>query len=212
MAAYDLDVMTKFIQQEAIKRNIDPEVALKVARSEGLGAGIWQSNLGYKGGREQSYGPFQLFVGGGLGDKFQRKYGKSPADPSTAYDQVVFALDEAKAGGWTPWHGWKGDKWAGINGEGGGGGGGSTASIPVTNEAAAVAAPVQNNVQVNGISRANQPSLLDKVVSARSPIAPPTPIATGAQDIATLANLIAPNRDERAARAEEILLKIQGYS
>jgi len=216
MAAYDVDVMTKFIQQEATKRGIDPEIALKVARSEGLGAGIWQSNLGYKGGREQSYGPFQLFVGGGLGDKFQRKYGKSPADPSTVYDQVTFALDEAKTGGWTPWHGWKGDRWAGIS-DGGGGGSGSTetAIVPTTNETAITNGVSGNSVlagRTDETSKADRPSLFDMIRSTRSPVAPPAPIATAAQDIATLSNLIKSNPDEKAARAQQILSKIQEYS
>lgn len=95
-----------YIREAAAKRGIDPEVAVKVARSEGLAPGVWQSNVVRKdGGRETSYGPFQLLVGGGLGDKFQKVYGKSPADPSTLNQQIDFALDEAAQGGWSPWYG-----------------------------------------------------------------------------------------------------------
>lgn len=95
-----------YIREAATKRGIDPDVAVRVARSEGLAPGVWQSNVVRKDGqRETSYGPFQLLVGGGLGDKFKELYGKSPSDPSTVYQQVDFALDQAAQGGWSPWYG-----------------------------------------------------------------------------------------------------------
>lgn len=97
--------LESYIRDAATKRNIDPNVAVRVARSEGLAPGVWQSNVVNNGRRETSYGPFQLLVGGGLGDKFQRLYGKSPADRSTVYQQIDFALDEAARGGWSPWYG-----------------------------------------------------------------------------------------------------------
>jgi hypothetical protein len=102
----DLAATESYIREAATKRGIDPEVAVKVARSEGLAPGVWQSNVVRKdGGRETSYGPYQLLVGGGLGDKFQKVYGKSPSDPSTLNQQIDFALDEAAQGGWSPWYG-----------------------------------------------------------------------------------------------------------
>lgn len=101
----DVARMEAYIRDAAVKRGIDPDVAVRVARSEGLAPGVWQSNVRKNGRRETSYGPFQLLVGGGLGDKFQKIYGKSPADPSTAYSQIDFALDEAARGGWGPWYG-----------------------------------------------------------------------------------------------------------
>ncbi len=101
----DIASLASYIQEAASARGIDPNVALRVARSEGLAPGVWQSNVVKNGRRETSYGPFQLLVGGGLGDKFQKLYGKSPADPSTVYDQIDFALDEAATGGWGPWYG-----------------------------------------------------------------------------------------------------------
>lgn len=104
-ASPDVAGLESYIRDAATKRGIDPDVAVKVARSEGLGPGIWQSNYVKNGKRETSYGPFQLLVGGGLGDKFQKTYGKSPADPSTVYNQIDFALDEAAQGGWSPWYG-----------------------------------------------------------------------------------------------------------
>jgi len=94
-----------YIRQAAQKRGIDPSTAVGVAKSEGLAPGVWQSNMSLNGEREKSYGPFQLFVGGGLGNEFTKETGKSPADPSTVYQQVDFALDHAAKGGWGPWHG-----------------------------------------------------------------------------------------------------------
>ncbi|TAX57111.1 hypothetical protein ELI01_18700 [Rhizobium leguminosarum] len=101
----DISGTESYIREAAAKRGIDPEIAVKVARSEGLGPGVWQSNYVKNGKRETSYGPFQLLVGGGLGDKFQKTYGKSPSDPSTVNQQIDFALDEAAQGGWSPWYG-----------------------------------------------------------------------------------------------------------
>ena len=107
----------ELIKQEAIKRGIDPNVALQVARSEGLGI--------YTGDQGSSFGPFQLHYGGvaqggnkvgGLGDVFTQKTGLDARDPRTVPQQVGFALDQAKQGGWGPWHGWKGDPRAGLPG------------------------------------------------------------------------------------------------
>jgi hypothetical protein len=95
-----------YIRQAAIRRGIDPDVAVRVATSEGLAPGIWQSNVYRNGVREPSYGPFQLLVrDGGLGSAFQRATGQSAADPSSAFAQVDFALDQAARGGWGPWYG-----------------------------------------------------------------------------------------------------------
>jgi hypothetical protein len=107
-----------YIRKAAAARGMDPEVAVKVARSEGLGGA-------YVGDRGSSFGDFQLHYGGvagggmavsGLGDAFTKKTGLDARDPGTWQQQVDFALDQAKAGGWGPWHGWKGSPSAGIGG------------------------------------------------------------------------------------------------
>lgn len=116
MALFDLNFLKGFISREALKRNIDPDVALRVARSEGLQRGTWQSRIKDRNdpsGYEPSFGPFQLNVHG-LGGLFEKTTGKSVRDPSTVLDQIRFSLDQAKRGGWGPWHGWKGSPWAGI--------------------------------------------------------------------------------------------------
>lgn len=111
-----------YIRQQAILRGINPDVAVKVARSEGLG-GAYQSQVRRKdGSREESYGPFQLFMGGGLGNKALAQ-GIDPRDPSTWRDQVKFSLDEAKKSGWGAWHGWRGLPFEGIAAGSAGGGG-----------------------------------------------------------------------------------------
>ncbi len=106
--------MAAYIRQAAVARNIDPDVALKVARSEGLADGIWQSNVFKNGLREPSYGPFQLLKGGagtgfpaGLGNAFQRTTGLDPANPANARAGVNFALDHASQNGWGAWYGAK---------------------------------------------------------------------------------------------------------
>jgi hypothetical protein len=108
MAAPDIAEVEAYIRSVATTMGIDPNVAVRVAKSEGLAPGVWQSNLKRPdGSREKSYGPFQLFEGGGLGNKFKSQYGVSASDPTTWKQQVNFALGEAKKGGWTPWYGAK---------------------------------------------------------------------------------------------------------
>jgi hypothetical protein len=112
---YDPKIVSNYIRQAAMQRGIDPHVALAVASSEGLNQ--------YTGDGGSSFGPFQLHYGGvakggnavgGLGDTFTRRTGLDARDPNTWQAQVNFALDEARRGGWGPWHGWKGDARAGI--------------------------------------------------------------------------------------------------
>ena len=115
----DIATVEAYIRQKAAQLGINPDVAVRVAKSEGLKSGVWQSNVVKNGRREPSYGPFQLFEGGGLGNEFKDKYGVSASDPSTWMDQVNFALGKAKEGGWTPWYGARDTgigKWEGIKG------------------------------------------------------------------------------------------------
>lgn len=121
-----------YIRAAAIKRGIDPNIAVDVARSEGLNR--------YVGDQGTSFGPFQLHYknnipglsNSGLGDEFTKRTGKHASDPSTWQHQVDFALDEAKKSGWGAWHGWKGLPSAGLGrmpgaGAAAGVGGGSAA-------------------------------------------------------------------------------------
>lgn len=98
--------IASYITQAAIKRGIDPSIALKVAKSEG-GLDSWnlQSNFVKNGVREPSYGPYQLYMGGGLGNAFQKQTGLDPRLAANGPAGVDFALDNAKKSGWGAWYG-----------------------------------------------------------------------------------------------------------
>lgn len=98
--------IVSYVRNAAVQRGIDPDVAVKVAQSEGLGS--------YTGDKGSSFGPFQLHYGGvagggnavsGLGDTFTKTTGLDARDPSTVQQQIDFSLDQAAKGGWGAWHG-----------------------------------------------------------------------------------------------------------
>ena len=103
------------IRQEALARNMDPNTAIRVFRSEGAGgyqSGVTRGNQRKVNGREASYGPYQLYVGnpgaGGLGNEYQRITGRDLTNdntPSGVTNQVRFALDNAARSGWGAWYG-----------------------------------------------------------------------------------------------------------
>jgi len=92
-----------YIRHAAQKRGIDPEIAVKVAMSEGgVTDPTRQSDVVKDGVREQSYGPFQLYMNGGLGNEAMA----AGIDPRKDWQAGIdFALDKAKQGGWGPWYG-----------------------------------------------------------------------------------------------------------
>ena len=96
------------IRKAAISQGIDPDQAVRVATAES------SLDVNAVGDRGTSFGIFQLHVGGGLGDSF-RAIGREPSDPKTWKDQIDFAMAAARSEGWTPWHAWHGDPWAGIH-------------------------------------------------------------------------------------------------
>lgn len=109
-----MDPIEAYIRQAATQRGIDPDVAVQVAKSEGIN---------YTGDQGSSFGPYQLHYGGvapggnavpGLGDQFTAQTGLHASDPSTIQSQIDFALDNAAQNGWGAWHAWKGDPYAGI--------------------------------------------------------------------------------------------------
>lgn len=113
----------EMIRASALRYGIDPNVALRVAQSEGGTTGWVQSNVVTNGAREPSYGPFQALVGGpgtgfpaGMGNDMLRA-GIDPRVPSQAY--FDFAMQRAAQGGWTPWYGAANagiSRWQGIGG------------------------------------------------------------------------------------------------
>jgi hypothetical protein len=114
-----------FIRAEAVKRGIDPDVAMRVARAEGFNSFV----SAIPG--EQSYGAFQLHVtpggrGGAVGDQFRSQTGLDPSDPSNERAGIAFALDDIRRNGWGAYHGAARagvTQWAGVAAAQGGGAG-----------------------------------------------------------------------------------------
>ena len=111
----DMNSIMAYIRKASKLRGIDPEVAIKLAKLEGLNAlgaqtPNYQSVQKSGGVREPSYGPFQLLVGGegtgfgpGLGNEFMKKTGLNPSDQNTIPQQIDFALNWAIDNGWKAW-------------------------------------------------------------------------------------------------------------
>ncbi|ACK51692.1 hypothetical protein Msil_2773 [Methylocella silvestris BL2] len=128
-----------YIRQAAQQRGIDPDTAVRVARSEGLGASA------YAGDDNSSFGPFQLHYGGvapggnatpGMGDEFTKATGLDARNPSTWKAQTDFALDNAAKKGWGAWHGARAAGIADNQGIGGGPQGGTQLAGPVRRQIA----------------------------------------------------------------------------
>jgi hypothetical protein len=119
-----------FIRAEAVKRGVDPNVAMAVARSEGFNS--------FSGDNGTSGGAFQLHVtpggrGRAVGDEFRSKTGLDPLDPANEARAIQFALDDAKAHGWSAYHGAARTgvgNWQGID-RGGGAGGSTTNTVNI---------------------------------------------------------------------------------
>jgi len=113
----DVATQEAYIRASAPKYGVDPDVAVNLAKHEGLQPGTWQSNVVKDGVRETSYGPFQLHTKG-LGAGFEGDL----TDPSTWQAQIDYALKNAAKSGWKPWYG-RGPagigEWEGINRGGG---------------------------------------------------------------------------------------------
>src|SRR5690606_6406636 len=81
------------------------------------------------GVREQSYGPFQLYMNGGLGNEAMA----AGIDPRKDWQGGIdFALDKAKEGGWGPWYG---AEKVGVTGKMGIGGEGGAQAAMTGNQA-----------------------------------------------------------------------------
>lgn len=114
------------ISKIAKKYNIDPKTALQVWRSEG--GMSWQSKFKPKGkkiktvgGKEASYGPFQLYTGkGGLGSAWEKEFGKKLSTSTSKEDvlsQIDYALKTVPKRGWQDFKGAKRiglDQYSGI--------------------------------------------------------------------------------------------------
>ena len=112
-SSVDAKEIEALIRKSARARGMDPDTAVAVWRSEGgtqYQSRIKRKGKGSEGGYEASYGPFQLYTGGGLGNEYQQKYGvdlRKDNTPDGIKRQIDFSLDKAKETGWTPWYGAK---------------------------------------------------------------------------------------------------------
>ena len=137
-----------FIRSEAVKRGIDPNVAMATARSEGF-----SSFLGDNG---TSGSAFQLHVtpggrGNAVGDQFKKATGLNPLDPANERAAIRFALDDARAHGWGAYHGAANTgigAWAGI--DRGGGGSTSTTSVNINGPITINAGPNADGAAIAG--------------------------------------------------------------
>jgi hypothetical protein len=127
-AAMPTGEIASYIAKAAAARGIDPATALAVAKSEG-GLKSWnlQSGVMKNGVQEPSFGPFQLYKGGGLGNDFMKKTGMDPALAQNGPAGVDFALDHAKQNGWGAWYGAKNTGIGNFEGIGKGAGSASAA-------------------------------------------------------------------------------------
>ncbi len=99
--------MAAYIRASALANGIDPNVALRIANSEGLRGSIpgVRNTPGDKG---TSFGPFQLHYAsripglrnGGLGDRYTAETGHHASDPKHWKEQIDFALRTARREGW----------------------------------------------------------------------------------------------------------------
>jgi len=117
-----------YIRQAATQRNINPDIATRVAYFEGgrdlqhapnqppfTDPAVLGDFSGRPWGTGKSWWPYQLHYGGpgyeqwgttaGLGNQFTEATGYQPGDPAAWKASVDFALDNALKGGWSQWYG-----------------------------------------------------------------------------------------------------------
>lgn len=112
--------VANYISQQAVARGVDPATAVAVARTEGLNNPV--------GDAGKSFGPFQLYTGGGLGNSFQTATGLNPSDYINNWQaQVQWFLNWAVQNGWNPGGVGLGSSY--VGGTGGGSHGASAAGI-----------------------------------------------------------------------------------
>ncbi|MCJ2084595.1 hypothetical protein MKK88_01110 [Methylobacterium sp. E-005] len=99
--------MVAYIRASAIRNGINPDIALRIAASEGLGGSIPGVRM-TPGDKGTSFGPYQLHYGGrgSLGTEYSRATGHHAGDPRYWQEQIDFALRYAgKNRTWAPWFG-----------------------------------------------------------------------------------------------------------
>jgi hypothetical protein len=109
----NINDIASYIYGRAPNFNVDPNLALGVARFEGLNPKtVGSPTFGNKDARGYSFGPFQLFSGspdpsriapGGMAYEFQQKFGSAPSRENWQ-QQVDFALERMGKTGTGPWY------------------------------------------------------------------------------------------------------------
>jgi hypothetical protein len=142
--------MEQHIRETAVKYGIDPDTAVAVAKSEGLStfqSSVKRTGKGSYNGREDSWGAFQLYKGGGLGNEFQKQTGLDPADPANEKATIDFALKHASKKGWGSWYGARNTGIGNFAGIGGNAGVGADRGR-VAGPSAAPSAPAETSAQI----------------------------------------------------------------
>jgi len=109
----DVNTIGSYIYNRAREIGVDPNLALGIARFEGLNPNTLGSpTFGNRDARGYSFGPFQLFSGspdptkiapGGMAYDFQKRFGEAPS-ASNWQKQVDFSLDVMRRRGTSPWY------------------------------------------------------------------------------------------------------------
>jgi hypothetical protein len=109
----DVNTIASYIYNRAREVGVNPNLALGIARYEGLNPNtIGSPTFGNPDRRGYSFGPFQLYSGssdptkiapGGMAYDFQQRFGEAPS-ASNWQKQVDFALDTIRSRGTSPWY------------------------------------------------------------------------------------------------------------
>lgn len=109
----DVNTIAEYIYRRAPLYGIDPNLAVGIARYEGLNPNTLGSlTFGNRDARGYSFGPFQLYSGssdpnkiapGGMAYEFQQRYGQAPSRENWM-QQVDFSLETMKNKGTNPWY------------------------------------------------------------------------------------------------------------
>jgi hypothetical protein len=109
----DVNTIASYIYGRAKQMGVNPNLALGIARFEGLNPNtIGSETFGNKDASGYSFGPYQLFSGspdpsriapGGMAYEFQQRFGSAPSRENWQ-QQVDFALERMKNKGTGAWY------------------------------------------------------------------------------------------------------------
>ena len=109
----EINDIASYIWRRSKDYNVNPAMALGIAKSEGLNPNtIGSETFGNKDAKGYSFGPFQLYSGsndptkiapGGMAYEFQQKYGEAPS-AANWQQQVDFSLGRMSSKGTGDWY------------------------------------------------------------------------------------------------------------